>query len=252
MLCLLFKPELQLPVQYQEATWRASKTTGKMTAIADRYNEVIRRTGEAAARTGRDISDVTLVAVSKTFDAEDIEPVLQIPHFIFGENRVQESQGKWPGLKLKYPQTQLHLIGPLQTNKTREALALFDCIQTVDREKLVRVLAKEIQAAGRTPELFVQVNTGLEQQKAGINPKAADEFVKLCRDTYQLEITGLMCIPPHDEDPAPHFKLLAKLAKRNGLNKLSMGMSGDYEMAIECGATHVRVGSAIFGSRGWG
>jgi pyridoxal phosphate enzyme (YggS family) len=190
------------------------------------------------------------VAVSKTFDAADIEPVLNIPHRVFGENRVQESYGKWPGLKQAYPDTVLHLIGPLQSNKTREAVELFDCIETLDREKLAKTLAREIQAAGRSPELFIQVNTGLEPQKAGIAPDAIDTFVKACRETYDLPVSGLMCIPPVDEEPALHFALLAKLAKRNGLNKLSMGMSGDFETAIEMGATHVRVGSAIFGSRG--
>jgi pyridoxal phosphate enzyme (YggS family) len=153
-------------------------------------------------------------------------------------------------LKQQYPDTRLHLIGPLQSNKTREAVELFDCIETLDREKLAKTLAKEIQAIGRSPELFIQVNTGLEPQKAGIAPDAIDGFVKDCREIHDLPVTGLMCIPPVDEEPALHFALLVKLAKRNGLHKLSMGMSGDFETAIEMGATHVRVGSAIFGSRG--
>lgn len=190
------------------------------------------------------------MAVSKTFSADAIEPVLQLGHRVFGENRVQESQGKWPSLKQKFAGTDLHLIGPLQSNKTREAVALFDCIETLDREKLARTLASEIQSAGKSPDLFVQVNTGNEAQKAGIRPEEADNFLKLCSQTYGLNIVGLMCIPPFDEEPTPHFVLLAEIARRNGMAKLSMGMSGDYEKAIELGATHVRIGSAIFGSRG--
>lgn len=218
--------------------------------ITQNYNEVMSRIAAAAGRAGRQTEDITLVAVSKTFGPEDIEPVLQIPHLTFGENRVQESYGKWPELKSRYPDTVLHLIGPLQTNKAREAVSLFDCIETLDREKLARTLAKEIQAAGKAPELFVQVNTGLEPQKAGIEPQELDGFIQTCRTIYDLPVTGLMCIPPVDEEPALHFALLAKLAGRNGLAKLSMGMSGDFETAIELGATHVRVGSAIFGERG--
>jgi pyridoxal phosphate enzyme (YggS family) len=218
--------------------------------ITQNYNEVMSRIAAAAGRVGRQTEDITLVAVSKTFGPKDIEPVLQIPHRTFGENRVQESYGKWPELKSRYPDTVLHLIGPLQSNKAREAVSLFDCIETLDREKLARTLAKEIQAAGKAPELFVQVNTGLEPQKAGIEPQELDGFIQTCRTIYDLPVTGLMCIPPVDEEPALHFALLAKLAGRNGLAKLSMGMSGDFETAIELGATHVRVGSAIFGARG--
>ena len=218
--------------------------------ITQNYNEVMSRIAAAAGRAGRQTEDITLVAVSKTFGPEDIEPVLQIPHRTFGENRVQESYGKWPELKSRYPDTVRHLIGPLQTNKAREAVSLFDCIETLDREKLARTLGKEIQAAGKAPELFVQVNTGLEPQKAGIEPQELDGFIQTCRTIYDLPVTGLMCIPPVDEEPALHFALLAKLAGRNGLAKLSMGMSGDFETAIELGATHVRVGSAIFGERG--
>lgn len=218
--------------------------------ITQNYNEVMSRIAAAAGRAGRQTEDITLVAVSKTFGPEDIEPVLQIPHRTFGENRVQESYGKWPELKSRYPDTVLHLIGPLQSNKAREAVSLFDCIETLDREKLARTLGKEIQAAGKAPELFVQVNTGLEPQKAGIEPQELDGFIQTCRTIYDLPVTGLMCIPPVDEEPALHFALLAKLAGRNGLAKLSMGMSGDFETAIELGATHVRVGSAIFGARG--
>lgn len=218
--------------------------------ITQNYNEVMSRIAAAAGRAGRQTEDITLVAVSKTFGPEDIEPVLQIPHRTFGENRVQESYGKWPELKSRYPDTVLHLIGPLQTNKAREAVSLFDCIETLDREKLARTLGKEIQAAGKAPELFVQVNTGLEPQKAGIEPQELDGFIQTCRTIYDLPVTGLMCIPPVDEEPALHFALLAKLAGRNGLAKLSMGMSGDFETAIMLGATHIRVGSALFGARG--
>jgi pyridoxal phosphate enzyme (YggS family) len=214
-----------------------------------RYLEVTQRMEAAARRAGRNPEDITLVAVSKTFDAADIIPVLDIPHRVFDENRVQEAHGKWPQLKARYAGTVVHLIGPLQTNKVREAVDLFDCIETLDREKLARTLAKEIQVAGKSPDLFIQVNTGLEPQKAGIHPQDVDQFVRACHDTYSLPVSGLMCIPPVNEEPALHFALLAKLAKRNGLTKLSMGMSGDFETAIEMGATHVRVGSAIFGSR---
>ncbi len=220
-----------------------------MNTTTQRYNDVMARIDRAAAKSGRAATDITLVAVSKTFAAEDIEPVLELGHRVFGENRVQESQGKWPALKQAHADTSLHLIGPLQTNKAREAVALFDAIETLDREKLARTLAKEVQSAGNSPELFIQVNTGNEPQKAGMLPDEADAFLKLCLGTYDLAVTGVMCIPPFDEDPVPHFTLLADIAKRNGLAKLSMGMSGDFETAIELGATHVRVGSAIFGSR---
>lgn len=205
---------------------------------------------EAAAKdAGRD-DEPTLVAVSKTYPAEAIRPVLEAGHRCFGENRVQESQGKWPELKAAFPDTELHLIGPLQTNKAREAVRLFDVIETVDRPKLARALAKAMAQEGRTPRLFVQINTGLEEQKAGIAPEDADAFLKTCRDEHGLMIEGLMCIPPFHENPAPHFALLEKIAKRNGLARLSMGMSADYETAIGFGATHVRVGTAIFGPRG--
>ncbi len=221
-----------------------------MNTVTQRYNDVRARIEVAARKSGRDAADITLVAVSKTFAAGDIEPVLELGHRVFGENRVQEAQGKWPALKQAHADTRLHLIGPLQTNKAREAVALFDVIETLDREKLARILAKEIQSAGRSPGLFVQVNTGNEPQKAGIVPEQADAFLKSCAATYDLTITGMMCIPPFDQDPVPHFAMLSDIAKRNGLANLSMGMSGDFETAIEHGATHVRVGSAIFGSRG--
>ncbi|MBZ9893038.1 YggS family pyridoxal phosphate-dependent enzyme [Mesorhizobium sp. BR1-1-6] len=197
----------------------------------------------------RDAGAVTLVAVSKTFDAADIRPVIEAGQRVFGENRVQEAQGKWPALKEAFPDVELHLIGPLQSNKAREAVALFDVIETVDREKIAAELAKEIARQGRAPKLYVQVNTGSEPQKAGIEPRDAVTFVARCRDVHGLAIEGLMCIPPADENPGPHFALLEKLAREAGVAKLSMGMSGDYETAIAFGATGVRVGSAIFGSR---
>ncbi|MCA0001811.1 MULTISPECIES: YggS family pyridoxal phosphate-dependent enzyme [unclassified Mesorhizobium] len=197
----------------------------------------------------RDAGAVTLVAVSKTFDAADIRPVIEAGQRVFGENRVQEAQGKWPALKEAFPDVELHLIGPLQSNKAREAVALFDVIETVDREKIAAELAKEIARQGRAPKLYVQVNTGSEPQKAGIEPRDAVTFVARCRDVHGLAIEGLMCIPPADENPGPHFALLEKLAREAGVAKLSMGMSGDYETAIAFGATSVRVGSAIFGSR---
>lgn len=211
--------------------------------------DVRRRIAVAAEEAGRPAADITLVAVSKTFEPAAIEPVLEAGQRVFGENRVQESKAKWPELKSRYGGVTLHLIGPLQSNKAGEAVALFDCIQSLDRDKLARVLADEIQRQGKSPELFVEINTGEEEQKAGIRPKEADRFVALCRDSYGLTIAGLMCIPPADEEPALHFALLETIARRNGIKKLSMGMSADFETAIRFGATHVRVGSAIFGER---
>jgi pyridoxal phosphate enzyme (YggS family) len=192
---------------------------------------------------------VTLVAVSKTFGPEAIEPVIAAGQRVFGENRVQEAKAKWPALMDKHPGLALHLIGPLQSNKAKEAVALFDAIHSVDRASLCEALAKEIDKQGRAPTLFVQVNTGAEPQKAGVLPQEADGFLRACRDTYRLTIAGLMCIPPADEAPGPHFALTAKIARRNGLKLLSMGMSADFGVAIAMGATHVRVGSAIFGGR---
>lgn len=203
----------------------------------------------ACKDAGRDPASVTLVAVSKTFPAEAIEPVIEAGQRIFGENRVQEAKGKWPALVEKHPGIELHLIGPLQSNKAKEAVALFDAIHSVDRASLCEALAKEIDKAGKAPVLFVQVNTGAEPQKAGILPQDADAFIKACSATYGLTISGLMCIPPVDEAPGPHFALTAKIAQRNGLKLLSMGMSADFADAIALGATHVRIGSAIFGSR---
>lgn len=216
----------------------------------DRLQNVLDGVKEAERQAGRQAGDVQLIAVSKTFDAEQIRPVLEAGHRVFGENRVQESQGKWPQLKEEFPDTELHLIGPLQSNKTGEAVALFDVIHTVDREKIATALAKEIAKQGRKLKLYVQVNTGREEQKAGVDPLRTVEFVERCRSEHGLEISGLMCIPPFDENPGPHFALLRKLAGEAGVDELSMGMSADYQTAIEFGSTSVRVGSAIFGARG--
>jgi pyridoxal phosphate enzyme (YggS family) len=192
---------------------------------------------------------VTLVAVSKTFPADAVEPVIEVGHRQFGENRVQEAKAKWIPLKAKHENIELHLIGPLQSNKARDAVALFDAIHSVDRDSLCEALAKEIAKQSRSPLLFVEINTGGETQKAGVLPQDADAFIKRCGEAHGLAISGLMCIPPVDEAPGPHFALTAKIAKRNGLKLLSMGMSADFPTAIELGATHIRVGSAIFGER---
>lgn len=204
----------------------------------------------AAARgVGREPSAVRLIAVSKTFEAPDILPVLEAGQRLFGENRVQEAYAKWPALKARFPDVELHLIGPLQSNKTKEAVALFDAIHSVDRTKIAKAIAEEMEKQGKRLKLFVQVNTGEEPQKAGVMPRDAAAFVAMCREELKLEIAGLMCIPPVDEEPAVHFAFLAKLADEIGLAELSMGMSGDFETAVELGATYVRVGSAIFGGR---
>lgn len=207
------------------------------------------RIAAAEKSAGRAAGAVTLVAVTKTFGPEAAEAVIGAGQAVFGENRVQEAEGKFPALKQKYPGLQLHLIGPLQSNKAAEAVALFDAIHSVDRPKIAAELAKQIQKQGRAPLLFIQVNTGAEPQKAGVLPEEADAFIAACRTEHGLTISGLMCIPPAEENPAPHFALLQKIAKRNGLKGLSMGMSADFESAIQFGATHVRVGSAIFGAR---
>jgi pyridoxal phosphate enzyme (YggS family) len=214
-------------------------------ALATVEQEIARACQEAR----RDSASVTLIAVSKTFDAAAIAPVIEAGQRVFGENRVQEAKAKWPGLMSAYPGLALHLIGPLQSNKAKEAVALFDAIHSVDRPSICEALAKEIESQKRTPELFVQLNTGEEPQKAGVAPDAADAFIAACRDKYGLRISGLMCIPPVNDAPAPHFALTAKIAARNGLKNLSMGMSADFVTAIQFGATHVRVGSAIFGAR---
>jgi pyridoxal phosphate enzyme (YggS family) len=208
--------------------------------------EIRARIAAAEALAERPLGGVTLVAVSKTQPWDHIAPVLEGGQKVFGENRVQEAMERWNGRR---EGLELRLIGPLQTNKAREAIGFFDVIETLDREKLARVLADETQRAGKTPRLYVQVNVGEEPQKAGVAPGEADAFIAACRSTYGLGIEGLMCIPPFDEDPAPHFSLLRAIAKRNGLDKLSMGMSDDFEIAIAQGATSVRVGSALFGSR---
>ncbi len=214
-----------------------------------RLEDVRARIDEAARSSGRDPDDITLIAVSKTFPPEAIEPVLAAGQRHFGENRVQEAREKWPALKEKYPDVTLHLIGPLQTNKVKYAVRLFDVIHTVDRPKLAAELAREMEKRGRRLPVFVQVNTGEEPQKAGVLPREADAFIEQCRNEYGLDVIGLMCIPPVDEEPALHFALLEKIARRHGLKNLSMGMSHDFETAIAFGATHVRVGSAIFGPR---
>jgi pyridoxal phosphate enzyme (YggS family) len=214
------------------------------------FAEVRARIAAAEKEAGRRPGEVTLVAVSKTFAADTIVPVIEAGQRVFGENRVQEAATKWPALREHHPGIELHLIGPLQTNKAADAVALFDYIETLDRPKLAGILAKEMERQGRRPSLFVQINTGEEPQKAGVLPEAADRFIADCRQTYGLTIEGLMCIPPEHEEPALHFALLEKIARRNGISKLSMGMSADFEKAIRFGATHVRIGSAIFGSRG--
>lgn len=203
----------------------------------------------ACKEARRDRASVTLIAVSKTFDADAITPVIKAGQRVFGENRVQEARAKWPSLISAYPGIALHLIGLLQSNKAKEAVALFDAIHSVDRPSICEALAKEINAQKRWPELFVQLNTGEEPQKAGVAPDEADAFIAGCREKYGLQISGLMCIPPVNDAPAPHFALTAKIAARNGLKNLSMGMSADFATAIQFGATHVRVGSAIFGHR---
>jgi PLP dependent protein len=216
---------------------------------ADRLAEVRQRIADAARGAGRDPADITLVAVSKTHGADRVREMLEAGQRVFGENRVQEAQEKFPDLKSAYPDLELHLIGPLQTNKARDAVALFDVIQSVDRDRIAAALAKEMVHLGRRPACYIQVNTGEEPQKAGVAPADIDAFVATCRDTHKLPIVGLMCIPPVDEEPALHFALLTKIAARNGLSRVSMGMSADYETAVRLGATHVRVGSALFGAR---
>ena len=211
--------------------------------------EVEKRIGEAAREADRAAESVRLIAVSKTFEAPEITPALEAGHRLFGENRVQEAKAKWPQLKALYPDVELHLIGPLQSNKAKEAVALFDAIHTIDRPKIARAVAAEIAEQGRRLNLFIQVNTGEEPQKAGVMPQDFAALVALCRDELKLGIAGLMCIPPVEEEPAVHFAFLAKLAGELWLKGLSMGMSEDFETAIAFGATHVRVGSAIFGSR---
>jgi PLP dependent protein len=224
---------------------RAMETTAAATGLDRVHTEIARACKDAR----RDASEVTLVAVSKTFGPEAIEPVIAAGQRVFGENRVQEAKRKWPPLMAKHPGIELHLIGPLQSNKAKEAVALFSAIHSVDRASLCEALAKETAKQGRQPLLFVEINTGAEPQKAGVLPQDADAFIAACRDKFGLTISGLMCIPPLEEAPGPHFALTAKLARRNGLKLLSMGMTADFATAIQLGATHVRIGSAIFGAR---
>ncbi len=228
---------------------KALQPSKKAETSLDRLATVRTRIVRAARDAGRDPQEVTLVCVSKTFGAVDITPVIEAGERVFGENRVQEALEKWPPLKASHPGLELHLIGPLQSNKAHEAVSFFDVIETVDRDKIAKALASEIQKTARHPRLYVQVNTGTEPQKAGILPQEADRFIASCRTDYGLDISGLMCIPPVDDQASPHFALLNLIAKRNGISALSMGMSSDFELAIQLGATHVRVGSAIFGHR---
>src|SRR4029079_488400 len=216
---------------------------------AQRLAEAQAKIAAAARGAHRDPAEVKLIAVSKTFGAPEILPVLQAGHRLYGENRVQEAKGKWPQLKTQFPDLKLHLIGPLQSNKAKEAVELFDAIHSIDRPKIARAIAEEMQRQGKRLELFIQVNTGEEPQKAGGLPARVPALAALCRDELALEIAGLMCIPPLEEEPAIHFAFLEKLAAENGFGQLSMGMSDDYETAVQFGATHVRVGSAIFGTR---
>ena len=217
--------------------------------VPARLRLVLEETTLAAEAAGREPQSVKLVAVTKTVPVPVIEQAIAIGQRVFGENRVQEAHAKWPALKERHAGIELHLIGPLQSNKVREAVGLFDVIETIDRPKIARALAEEMARVNKRPRLFVQVNTGEEPQKAGIVPGETEAFVALCRDTFGLSIEGLMCIPPFDEEPAMHFALLAKLAERVGIKELSMGMSGDFVRAIQFGATYVRIGTAIFGAR---
>lgn len=221
-----------------------------MTETAEqRLAEVRARIEKTAREVGRDPASVRLIAVSKTFSEVEIKPVIAAGQRLFGENRVQEAQGKWPAIRNAHPDLELHLIGPLQSNKVRDAVALFDVIHTLDRPKLAHALKAEMVARGKAVRMLIQVNTGEEEQKAGVAPADLPAFLALVQDELKLEVEGLMCIPPVDEEPALHFALLAKMAARNGLARISMGMSADYEMAVKLGATHVRVGSALFGAR---
>ena len=218
-------------------------------SATERLDKIRKRIASAAHEAGRAAEDVTLIAVSKTFDADAILPVIEAGQRVFGENRVQEAKGKWPAVLDVHADVRIHLIGPLQSNKVKDAVALFDAIHTVDRAKIARLIAEEMAAQGRRPKLFVQVNTGNEPQKSGVLPRDTEALYTQCRDEFGLSVEGLMCIPPFDEPPEPHFDLLRKLAADLGLASLSMGMSADFEAAIRAGATHVRVGSAIFGER---
>lgn len=217
--------------------------------VAANLADVRARIAAAASAVGRDPATITLVAVTKAQPDERVLAALEAGHRVFGENYVQEAASRWPGLRARFPDLRLHMIGAIQTNKARDVVELFDVVETLDRPRLARALAREMDRRGRRPPCFVQVNTGEEEQKAGVSPADADAFIRTCRDDLQLPVTGLMAIPPFDEEPSLHFALLAKIAARNRLGQLSMGMSADYEIAVRFGATHVRVGSAIFGAR---
>ncbi|UCM89964.1 YggS family pyridoxal phosphate-dependent enzyme [Streptomyces marincola] len=224
-------------------------STPDHSGIANGLARVRGQIAAAAARAGRKAEGVRLIAACKTFDADTVREAIGCDQTVFGENYVQEAKAKWPGLKDEYPHTELHLIGPLQSNKAREAVALFDVIHSLDRHSLAKALSRQCENQGRQPVVYVQVNTGEERQKSGVLPAEADEFISACRNLYQLNVTGLMCIPPAGQSSEQHFDLLAKIAARNGLSELSMGMSSDYAAAVAHGATSVRVGSAIFGNR---
>ncbi|MAL79283.1 MAG: YggS family pyridoxal phosphate-dependent enzyme [Sneathiella sp.] len=227
----------------------AADATSIRKEIAANFSEINARIAKAAAKWGRGAPGIDLIAVSKRQPDELVAAALENGHRLFGENRVQEAAGKWPAFRERYQGIELHLIGPLQSNKAKEAVALFDVIETVDRVKIARALATEMQAAGRILPVYIQINTGKEPQKAGIFPEEADAFIRQCREEFGLNVVGLMCIPPVEEQPAPHFALLARIAERNGLSRLSMGMSADFETAVQFGATSVRVGTALFGLR---
>ncbi|MGO9742615.1 MAG: YggS family pyridoxal phosphate-dependent enzyme [Roseiarcus sp.] len=235
---------------------RESAVPDPLGAVA-RLEALRRQIAERAIDCGREPQSVTLVAVSKTFAADEVWPTIATGgQFVFGENRVQEAQAKWPDLRARAAalrrDVELHLIGPLQSNKAREAVEIFDVIETVDREKIASALAAALARTDKRPRLLVEVNTGAEPQKAGVSPEDADRFLTLCRETHRLDIEGLMCVPPADELASPHFALLFEIARRNGLKTLSMGMSADWPLAVQLGATHIRVGSAIFGPRAYG
>lgn len=227
----------------------SEQSVGSSEQVLDRYRLVLAEVSRTAKACRRDTAEITLVVASKTQSSELLEPLLKAGHRVFGENRVQEALSKWPPLRERYPDVQLRLIGPLQSNKAKEAVAHFDVIETLDRPKLAEAIADQIAKQGRSPALYVEVNTGGEAQKAGVSPADADGFIRACRERYGLAISGLMCVPPLGEQASPHFALLSKIAKRNGIADLSMGMTADYPLAIQLGATHIRVGSAIFGPR---